>query len=62
MAAEKKPKAKGVTAEEVNYLLSKLRDLRAEHETIKRHLNMIDERLGDLEETVGGFDVEEASG
>ena len=58
MADEEKPRAKGVTVDEINYTLTKIRELRAGHETIKRHMNMLDERLGDLEETVGGF-VEE---
>lgn len=57
MATKKKVPGQGVTVEEVNYLITKLRDLRNDLESNKRQLNMLDVRLGELEETVEGFDV-----
>ena len=66
MAAKPKPLGQGVTVEEVNYTITKLRDLRAELETNRQHLkrlmiaiNLIEQRLCDLEETVEGFDVKD---
>ena len=50
---------RGVTVEEVNYLITTLRDLRAEHESLQRRLNLIDDRLHDLEETAEGLDVDD---
>jgi len=59
MAAGRRAPGQGVTAEEVNYLSTRLRDLRADLETVKRHQNMSEERLGGLEEAIEGLVVED---
>ena len=57
LMATKKTPGQAVTPEEVNYLITKIRDVRTALEANKRQLNMIDVRLGELEDTVEGFDV-----
>ncbi|GAG10011.1 unnamed protein product [marine sediment metagenome] len=55
MVAEKKAPGQAVTPEEVNYLITKIRDVRNTLEANKRQLNMIDVRLGKLEDAVEGL-------
>ncbi|MBA7492745.1 hypothetical protein ES702_03295 [subsurface metagenome] len=66
MGAKKRTSRQGVTMEEVNYTITKLRDLRNDLKANRQHLkrlmiaiNMIEQRLCELEETVEGFDVKD---
>lgn len=57
--SNRKTPGSAVSSTEVNYLITQTRDLRATHESLKRHLNLIDDRLRNLEETVEALDVDD---